>query len=269
MRSSDISEEWAAHALIRLVPQIDGWMKRFESGPIRVMPGSPMSADDQALDWMQLSHAAWSSLSNAVDNLHTFRSVAISGSGTEFNVTTRPYGAYAPLRATVENAATALYLLGPANRNERLTRRLRLYIQDGRYVDGINDALGNKRPCAVDERLAKMATIIAARSLDQTIIASRIGYAEIVGRASECVDRTPGQAKAMWQILSGLTHGQLWATLAVTDYETLSTQITDRALNNRVTSSVAKYAGFCATACVWVGAAFDLYDRRCSAPSVT
>jgi hypothetical protein len=113
----------------------------------------------------------------------------------------------------------------------------------------------------VDERLAKMATIIAARGLDPTVIKSKIGYGEIVGRAAEFVDRTPGEAKAMWQILSGLTHGQLWASLAVTDYETLSMQITDRALNNRVTSSVAKYAGFCATACVWVGAAFELYAR--------
>jgi len=228
-----------------------------------------MSADDQALDWMQLSHAAWNSLSNAVDNLHTFRSVAVSGSGTEFNVTTRPYGAYAPLRATVENAATAVYILGPSNRNERLTRRLRLYIQDGRYIDGINDALGKNKPRKVDERLAKMAAIITARGLDAAVIKSKIGYGEIVGQAAEFVDRTPGQAKAMWQILSGLTHGQMWATLAVTDHETLSMQINDRALNNRVTSSVAKYAGFCATACVWVRAAFRLYDRSSSAPFAT
>jgi hypothetical protein len=265
MRSSDVSEEFAAHALVQLVPQMDAWMKRFESGPSLVEPGSPMLADDRALDYLQLSHAAWSSLSNAVDNLHAFRSVAISGSGDTFDVTTRPYGAYAPLRATIENAATALYMMGPANRNERVTRRLRLWIQDGRYMDNVGITLGRKAQ-TVDGRMAKMTHIVAARGLDTAVIKTAIGYGAIVSRAAEYMDGQVTHEKAMWQVLSGLTHGQMWATLAVPDHETLSIQISDRTLNNRVTSSMATYAGFCASACLWVRAAFDLYDRRRRSP---
>jgi hypothetical protein len=122
-------------------------------------------------------------------------------------------------RATIENAATVVYVLGPINRNERLTRQIGYRSRTVVTSTKVSESLASGRPSEVERRIANLATTFAARGLDPDQIKKPIGYGTILGDAAEFSDKTPGQAKAMWRMLSGLTHGEQWAGLAITDHQ--------------------------------------------------
>jgi hypothetical protein len=264
MRSSDISEQEAGKFLIRYAAVIDGWQQRFEQGPPRAQPGSAMIGDDRVSDPYQFSHAAWMALSHAADNLHAFRVATVTGSGSNYGITTRPYGAYANLRAALENSATALYLLGPADRNERITRRFRLWVQDGRHMDKLAKVLRSRPPAANTEtRLTDLTSLIESRGLDPATITRPLSYVSIVRDAAPVAGADPDSGEAMWRILSGMTHGDTWASLNITEREHLSQELSDKAINLRLTSPVDRLAGFCAVVGTYLAPAFGIYDQRC------
>src|SRR5688500_1141081 len=100
---------------------ITTWMEeRTTKEPPAIEPGSPLAGDGAKSPEHQVGHAAWSGISLAVDHLHAIKVQVIDAQ------VLHPYSPYTLMRAAIENAATAVWLLEPNDRNERLQRRLKL-----------------------------------------------------------------------------------------------------------------------------------------------
>lgn len=256
--------------LLGLVDQIDAWHQRFEGKPPNPMAGSSLAGDDAASDPFHVSHAVWLALSHAVDNLHAFRVLAVERSGSHYTVVTRPYGLWPNLRAAIENSASALYVLGPAKRDERVARRLRILLQDAREADK-----AAKLTTATDKsdfvsarvmRLESVAQVADRRSLDMAAIDTRdrLTYQAIVRDAAQYLgeSESPDEAEVIWRLLSGLSHGAWWSTRAVTEFEEMFSDLEGHVATHLVTVPFVRVAGLCATACRWMESAFGLYDQR-------
>jgi hypothetical protein len=99
---------------------IDEWLAITGRSSPEVEPGSPLVGDARKSPDLQVAHAAWNGITHAVDHLHAVRSLL--GDARVLH----PYAPYTLLRSAIENAATAVWLLAPPQRSERLRRRLKL-----------------------------------------------------------------------------------------------------------------------------------------------
>ncbi|GAA4980374.1 hypothetical protein GCM10025734_00020 [Kitasatospora paranensis] len=96
-----------------------------------VAVGSALAGDDMKTDPHQVSHSAHHALVVAVDHLQALAALV---SGTESDghrkMLLPTHASFTLLRAALENAARALWLLGPASRRERVHRCLRMRLAD-------------------------------------------------------------------------------------------------------------------------------------------
>ena len=87
------------------------------------------SGDDAAAHPYEISHAVHSALASAVEHLDALRVLVADAhvvhARTPFTL----------MRAALENSSTAVWLLGPSSRDERIVRRLRLAWADSRDVE--------------------------------------------------------------------------------------------------------------------------------------
>jgi hypothetical protein len=120
------NEQRHVQKLLHGLEQVDGWRARINpDGPRSAPPdGSPLKADNNRTAPYQLGHAAWHAISHAVDHLHCLH--ALITDAQLLNM----YAPYTLVRAALENASAAVWLLAPASRSDRITRRLRLAALD-------------------------------------------------------------------------------------------------------------------------------------------
>ena len=86
------------------------------------------------------SHAVGAALTSSIDHLNTLQALVMQA---------RVLPARAPftlLRAALENAAVAVWLLAPPNRNERVFRRLRLQWADAQDGQSAVELTGQAPP---------------------------------------------------------------------------------------------------------------------------
>jgi hypothetical protein len=126
----------SAVALTRTFEPADGWMARLEHlEPPLPAAGSDLAADDQATHPRRVSHLAFAAISAAVDHFHASRTLISAGHVIHLNAQ------FTLLRAALENAATAVYLLAPDDRNTRLLRSLRVAWADVSDEHGLREQL--------------------------------------------------------------------------------------------------------------------------------
>ncbi len=159
----EAEDEGSRLLAVELAPRIDTLRAHVGTAEAAdVTPGSPLAGDNRASRPFQLSHAAWYGTVHAVDNLQALRALTVRGEAPSLQVMTYPYAAYPMLRAAIENAAVALWLLAPSNRDVRLTRRFRLLLQDARKGDVAAALLGHEAG-TYDKRLTRLEEVIMGR----------------------------------------------------------------------------------------------------------
>lgn len=165
-------------------------------------PKSSLAGDDKATDPYHLSHVVGMSLGVALDQLKALENLIITARSVH------PYGTFSLIRSAIENAATALWLLSPASRQERVTRRLQLLQQDAYNQNKAHQAMP-KVPVtlSLEDRLKKIRDV-----------ADRQGIGKLARFKVTDVVREVGNIRGFsiegaWQITSGITHGQQWAIL--------------------------------------------------------
>src|SRR5205823_6269469 len=93
---------------------------------------------------------------HAVDHLHCLH--ALIADAQLLNM----YAPYTLVRAALENASAAVWLLAPASRTERITRRLRLAALDLRSADKVATAMGTRTNPSLGDRLDELTVIARA-----------------------------------------------------------------------------------------------------------
>lgn len=264
-RLSSPDAEAAATELLatNLAPRTDRLQERLtKPESAAVAPGSPLAGDNTASRPFQLSHAAYFAIVHAADNLHALRLLTVRETGpNHLTVVTHPYAAYPLLRAALENASMAVWLLAPSNRDARLTRRFRLLLKDAKNGDEEAALLGHEAATHA-KRLDRMEPILTARPTISLNECKNVpGFRSIVRQAAEGHDSDPVAAVAVWKLLSGLTHGDVWASQTATERDEVSVS-EDGVVTMKTTSSIANIANMTAYVFTFVEAAVRLYDLR-------
>jgi len=228
---------------------------------------SSLRLDDRYLGAWRGGGLATGALNAAVDALQTIRVLM-----TEARVV--PMMAIYPLlRMVIENAALAVYLLAPVDRDERLRRtycvadddaRLRSVNEQERGFEGWADKRSQVR--------AELRGLIQERgSLGDpaTFEFARVHYSDLMARAGDALEADPaveGSSEltllAMWQLLSGLSHGKQWAMIEVLERSQAIVDEENASARVRFSTSPAAVAWFMERALQPLECALRLFGYR-------
>jgi hypothetical protein len=253
----EISEQDVYGVMLYELRRIGLWAQRLDGdgSGFQVRPGSELHADDLVLGDYALSHAAWSALAHAVDHLHMLRT------GVDNGATAHPFAPYTLLRAAIENAATAVWLLTPDVQKERVTRRLRKAAADINMSEQIKKLIEQPGPRTRRERIADLRAIAAAQGIESGVALERIGFGEIVQLAGAEVECGAVLAQVMWHAGSGIAHGDQWATLTVPDRAPIPGSPLG-VTNLRLTAGMNPLATMVLIATDLTVKGWDLFDQR-------
>lgn len=227
----------------KLIPIIDRLVERAQtSGEWRTNPKSPLAVDDIRTSPYQTSHAFQMLLNAAIDNLNGIRHLIFGRPDEPFRQVVLLQATHFVLaRCAIENLATALWILGPENRSQRVERTLRWHVRNVSDQHSALDRFGGsgrtKRAKLEDlEDIMRAAT----GTVPDTF---RKGYwSETVVKYADTYEELTGQALSnlvLWQLCSGFAHGRPWSSLTFLDRELKDTADAD-VLEIRMTSDMTR-----------------------------
>jgi hypothetical protein len=226
---------------------------------INVHSGSALAGDDEWTKPYHLSHVAWHALSNAVDHLHMLHtSIAVAG-------TLHRSAPFTLIRVGVENAATAIWLTQPAQRSDRVLRRLQLHAANVKASDKALQKLGRPSSRPLEDRLQQIKDIAAARGLLPADAVKRPdALGDRVQEAAGAIDFGAELGAFMWQAGSAFAHGDLWTTLGLLEREELVGDVDGDGdvVRLLMTAPVEVVATMTRAAMAFLNHGFALYERR-------
>jgi len=266
--------EWEAlgpHGAI-MFSLIDQWVKVTGKEPPEVEPGSPLAGDARKSPSLRVAHAAWTGVVHSVDHLHALR--ALLGQAQIVNL-----GApYSLVRAALENAATAVWLLEPPQRPERLRRRLKLAHDDAWEEGNVHallpaKALQDKR--TAQERMVEIRALAVKLGLDPSDVAGRLSHEKIIRAVAKTTfhddeesteDRLSpeDQAALVWRLCSAFAHGKNWASFSWLERQITRSEAGVHLL--RLTGGVERLVTVASFPIALTTRALQLYEQRRRSP---
>lgn len=240
---------------------MDAWAARTDAKAARLRPDprSPMWGDDRKLDPYHLSHAAWHFLSNAGDHLACLR--AVLGDAKVIHM----YAPFTLVRAALENACGAVWLLQPPRRIDRIERRLRLALDDIKNSEQVKVLTRQTGPRPKQDRLDQVRDIALRAGVDEGALKGKVGYSEIV-RAVDETGAAEGLLEVSWKLCSGYAHGDLWTTLSASRRTEMPRAAEEGVGTFRIEANLALLKAVTSTAAAVTSLGWRLHDQRCRAP---
>lgn len=247
--------------LLHVLGQSAPWAERAGSpdGHLEPEPGSPMRADDDRAHPYEVSHAVRHCLGHAVDHLSCLR--ALLGDARVVPM----YAPFSLVRAVLENACAAVWMLQPPNRAERLTRRLRFAVTDIRNGEEVKQITGQEGPRPERERIAEICAIAGRAGIDGAVVSRGPGYKEIVQAAGGGTGPAADVTYLSWKLCSGMAHGDFWPTWSATNRVELP-GAPEGTGTFRIEANIKLLLYVTALAVKMTGRGFELYDQRCRPP---
>ncbi len=236
-----------------LFRSVGKWHARTTEAPAEVQVGSELYADDEATNYLHLSHMVHISLLLAVDHLHCLRTLLVDANylhiGAPFTI----------IRSAHENAAVSLWLLGPEDAQERRRRRLQLALADAQNNVDVQN-LTNQLTSPMKERRADIVRIASRSGITEAELGTRQpGFEHIVKVAGRHV----GDARlhqVVWKSCSGLAHGRQWATVALLQRE--EAERYEDVLSLKLNANLQNVVNTAIAAASLLQAGWELYDYR-------
>ncbi|MFF2549196.1 hypothetical protein ACFVUY_42470 [Kitasatospora sp. NPDC058063] len=209
------------HALLAQFGRIDALAPYTGEGqPLwQIGAGSALAGDDARTDPYRLSHSAVLALVVAIDHLRALTAlVRREVKDGEQQMLLHSHAPFTLLRAALENAARAVWLLGPSRRLDRVSRCLRMHHADIANVTAKATLLDFEPDKAeVEERKNRIKALLRAAGVQEADLTNgnlrMPGYGKIVADAG---NRTgTANAELWWSLCSSLAHGDQSGTLAV------------------------------------------------------
>jgi len=245
---------------LRLLQQADAWAVRIngDSPGLQPAPHSPLWRDDDKAHPYQLSNAAWLLLGSAVDHLGALQALL-------HDAKVIPRSApYTLVRAGLENACGAVWLLRPPKRTERLARRLRLATADVKQREQARQMISQPGPRTEQECLDEIRDIAKRAGLAAAALKDRATYTEIV----QTVDQSEPDIdiQTIWKVCSAFSHGDMWATLGWSQQTQVSKTAQPGIAALRVEADLRLLTLAAATAVRVTQVGWRLYDERSRSP---
>jgi hypothetical protein len=120
------------------------------------------------------------------------------------------------IRSAMENAATAVWLLEPRQRGERLRRRLKLAHDEAKEAGQVHklfpaEVMAGKRPA--QERVVEIRSLAIHLGLDPDDVVGRFSYEKVVRMAGEATRLGVDLSALVWRLGRGFAHGRYWASM--------------------------------------------------------
>lgn len=260
MTEPDRLGDEAARHLTKLFRNVAEWRKRIQGPQPAAEEGSSLRRDDQATAPYQLSSSVVGALVSAVDHLDALR-VLVEDAGV-----LHPRSPLTLLRAAIENAATAVWLLSPKSRDERVLRALRLQWADLGDRDKALNLIGVTPTVSRAEYKERLEAVARRHGLDsdqvRRVTSDRTTYTSILKAAAEHIDDVPAEyVPFVWMASSGIAHARQWAVLAMSDIEKTA-PAKDDILQIKTTTSDKSLIIAATAAALMVDKGWRLFDER-------
>ncbi|MBD8729391.1 hypothetical protein [Frigoribacterium sp. CFBP 13707] len=246
-------EELGRPALARSFARCDMLAARVEALVVRA--GSSLAGDRSATPYSSVPDQVRASLGVALDHLNAFKIIVADG-GADL-----PFTMFTLVRSAYEAAATALWLLHPASRDERVLRSLKLARDNRRQVHNVMERSGREDP-GWDRAIAALERDRDGR---KALVGVRLtSVVSVTDRLVEIAALFPDlflTPLALWQTSSGMAHGNNAMMLLLLDREQVG-QAQHGGADYRVTTSLLVVAGYFDAALDMIEAALDLWDSR-------
>ena len=248
----DDSEESGIRLIRSLFPRIDTAKERIVGEYLAVVEDrSSLRLDDRYLGRWRTGSLHVTALTSGLDALLVIR--AILEPVLEREAPLPMSGLYPVLRAAIESAALAIYLLAPADRDTRLRRSYLVADEDAKYqgvfAKEMDRADWNAGRVAAQREIRELIGTRISLGAPSSFTFSGVKYSDVVERADAIIaedvsarGRRSMSLLAWWQLLSGLSHGKAWAFLAAMERSEAIVDVENQSASVRMTSSVAAVA---------------------------
>jgi len=240
---------------------VDQWLAMTGRPTAAVEPGSPLAGDARRSPELQVAHAAYSAIVNAVDHLHALKTLIQDA---------RVVHTHAPftlLRAATEASATAVWLLDPPSRQERLRRRLKLGRHEAWEAGKARElmpqhVLGSVR--SAGERIEAIKALARTNDIEPSEVCGQFSYEQVVRRAGDTTKLGGDMAALLWRLCSGFAHGREWAALGFLERRELE-KVAD-VVSLQLTSDVGRVLLITQAPYLFTQRAVQLFDQRRRSP---
>lgn len=208
---SDLQVEQLTRQLLDQIPPLRQAVLGL-SGPGQ---GSSLAGDDRASAPYKVSHVVRRGLEAATEHLDALHALVLRAG------ILHPAAPMTILRATIETAATAAWVLHPSARPVRVERALGLALQDTNDQHRLERSqnLPTSRP--VEDRRAAIQAV-ADRSLGVGTRLVQPTGTSIVTYVEEAAATEAVGLYAAWQVCSGFAHGRTWPVISVLTREEIA-----------------------------------------------
>jgi hypothetical protein len=237
---------------------IEDWIAVTGKPSPDVQTGSQLAGDARKSSQHQVGHAAWNGITHAVDQLHALKTL-IAGARV-----VHTYAPYSLLRSATENAATAVWLLAPAQRTERLTRCLRLARHEAWESSEVAKLLPPKviqGKRSAKERIDEIRDLAATLGLNVDTICSKVYYEGVVKQAGEATNLGADLSALLWRLGSGFDHGRYWASFGFLPYKATASDVSD-VLNVRLSTTADQVLMVAQVPFLFTAKALQLFEDR-------
>lgn len=173
-----------------------------------VLSGSSLAGDDRASHPFEVSQGVRHLVNATVDQLHGAKTLIHGGEIEHLAVGSTL------ARAALENAATALWILGPHRRDLRVERILRWHARN--YLDESN-TVGHLVGDAPTRHLDLVQEVADRRGVTAPVAK---GY-KVTTPIDGAQEFTKIRVRFLWSVASGFAHGRPWAYQGLLRRETL------------------------------------------------
>ncbi len=261
---ASVNDEDGPHfaELLRVLDQSGAWAARIAPGAERLQPAprSPLRGDDDRAHPYELSHAAWHSLSHAVDHLSCLHALLRDAKVVHM------YAPFSLVRAALENACAAVWMLQPPRRANRLTRRPRFAVTDIRNGEQVKQLTGQPGPHSEQERMQEVRAIAARAGIAEAAVGRGAPYSEIVQTVGDSAGPAASVIYLSWKLCSVIAHGDFWPTWSAMQRVELP-GAPEGTGSFRIEANVKLLMYVTTLAANLTRQGWQLYDQRCRPPS--
>ena len=265
------SEELAVRLMQLMFPRIEDAWQKLDGVYVQVVePRSSLRLDDRYLGRWRSGGLHVTAMFAAVDALMAVQTIlkpVIAGTGS------LPMSAlFTMIRAEIESASLAIYLLEPLDRDERLRRSYLVAAEDAKYLSTFGEALGRETNTVRADAQAHIRELLATRPSIEAgapFAFERVQYSDLVENADAVMAADPATPKvermaliAWWKLLSGLSHGKQWAFVELMERSEAVVDEANESAYVKLTSSAAGVAIPLQLAVEALEAALRLFGHR-------
>jgi hypothetical protein len=169
--------------------------------------GSQLAGDNTRSNPWRTSDIASAAMGTALDHLHALTTLAVDGAALH---------AYAPFtlaRGCLENAAVALWIVNPKQRNDRIIRALTWYHTEIQDFSRASEGTGVDMSKILAAQIQQLRQTAARCGCDASLLTRPVNSTDVLRYADSVMRHQGVQPLFVWRLCSAFAHGRHWPAL--------------------------------------------------------